>query len=166
MAYQKPDEDELFNEESPVPPKESKVVWITKKKKNPVEEVKEPEPQEEDAMFLNIDEPDEDQEEPDEVPPEEESMFLNDEELKKKHEELLKHVEEIEIARKTLPRKVDFKRILLFIYICLNLGFLYVSLNSKALGYIALYMIPLTVILVDYSLMLGRLDRTVREKLK
>jgi len=162
LAYQKPDEDDLFNEEVPVPPKESKVVWITKKKRNPV---KTPEPQEDDAMFLNTEKPRE-QEEPDETPPEEDPMFLSDEELKKKHEELLKHVEEIEIARKTIPRKVDLKRILLFIYICLNLGFLYVSLNSQALGYIALYMIPLTVILVDYSLMLGRLDRTVREKLK
>ena len=159
MAYQKPDEDDLFNEEIPVPPKESKVVWITKKKRNPV---KTPEPQEDDAMFLNAEKP----EEQEEAPQEEESMFLSDKELKKKHEELLKHVEEIEIARKTIPRKVDLKRILLFIYICLNLGFLYVSLNSQALGYIALYMIPLTVILVDYSLMLGRLDRTVREKLK
>ena len=101
-------------------------------------------------------------EEPEEAPVVDDSMFLSDEELKKEHAELLKSVEEIEVARKTLPRKVDLKRALLFIYVCLNLGFLYVSLNSKAVGYIALYIIPLTVILVDYSLMLGRLDRIVR----
>ena len=105
---------------------------------------------------------DEETEEPEETPVDDESMFLSDEELKKENAELLKSIEEIEVARKTLPRKVDLKRVLLFIYVCLNLGFLYVSLNSEAIGYIALYMIPLTVILVDYSLLLGRLDRIVR----
>jgi len=104
----------------------------------------------------------EETEETEESPVDDGFMFLSDEELKKENADLLKSVEEIEVARKTLPRKVDLKRILLFIYICLNLGFLYVSLNSKAVGYIALYIIPLTVILVDYSLMLGRLDRIVR----
>ena len=104
----------------------------------------------------------EETEETEEETQDDESMFLSDEELKKENAELLKSIEEIEIARKTLPRKVDLKRVLLFIYVCLNLGFLYVSLNSEAIGYIALYMIPLTVILVDYSLLLGRLDRIVR----
>jgi len=89
-------------------------------------------------------------------------MFLSDEELKKENAELLKSIEEIEVARKSLPRKVDLKRVLIFIYVCLNLGFLYVSLNSKAIGYIALYMIPLTVLLIDYSMMLGRMNRTIR----
>ena len=104
----------------------------------------------------------EETEETEESPVDDGFMFLSDEELKKENAELLKSIEGIEVARKTLPRKVDLKRVLLFIYVCLNLGFLYVSLNSQAIGYIALYMIPLTVILVDYSMLLGRLDRIVR----
>ena len=104
-------------------------------------------------------------EEPEEAPVVDDSMFLSDEDLRRENAELLKSVEEIEVARKSLPRKVDLKRVLLFLYVCVNLGFLYVSLNSKAVVYIALYMIPLTVLLVDYSMMLGRLDRAIRGEL-
>ena len=107
----------------------------------------------------------EETEETEESPVDDSFMFLSDEELKKENAELLKSIEEIEIARKTLPRKVDLKRILIFLYTCLNLWLLYVNLNSKVAAYIALYMIPLTVLLVDYSMMLGRLDRAIRGEL-
>ena len=157
MDYQKQDEkeDQLFVDDPPEPlPKGLKgAVWI--KKKKPAEH----EPQEEEGMFLS---PSETVEEKEETLSGEDSMFISEDELKKQHEALLKHVEEIEVARKSLPRKVDLKRVLLFIYVCANLGFLYVSLNSKAIGYIALYMIPLTVLLIDYSMMLGRMNRTIR----
>jgi len=104
----------------------------------------------------------EETEETEESPVDDSFMFLSDEELKKENAELLKSIEEIEIARKTLPRKVDLKRILIFLYTCLNLWLLYVNLNSKVAAYIALYMIPLTVLLIDYSMMLGRMNRTIR----
>ena len=104
----------------------------------------------------------EETEETEESPVDDSFMFLSDEELKKENTELLKSIEEIEIARKTLPRKVDLKRILIFLYTCLNLWLLYVNLNSKVAAYIALYMIPLTVLLIDYSMMLGRMNRTIR----
>ena len=79
-------------------------------------------------------------------------------------EQLLKQIEEIQVARKAVPRLLLFKQTASIIYLIINILFLYTSLNTQAEFYVAIYMVPLSIVLIDYILVVKTIkDRATGE---
>jgi len=70
------------------------------------------------------------------------------------------------LVQEVIPRWYYFKQFVAIVYFLINLGFMYVSLSSRAVGYIAVYMIPLTLILVDYFLVIAQLKQAIKGEKK
>ena len=67
-------------------------------------------------------------------------------------EKLIEQITHIQLARKKVPRLLLFKQATAIIYLTVNLILLYLSINSLIVVYIAVYMIPISIVLMDYLL--------------
>ena len=67
-------------------------------------------------------------------------------------EKLIEQITHIQLARKKVPRLLLFKQVTAIIYLTVNLILLYLSINSLIVVYIAVYMIPISIVLMDYLL--------------
>ena len=67
-------------------------------------------------------------------------------------EKLIEQITHIQLARKKVPRLLLFKQATSIIYLTVNLILLYLSINSVIVVYIAVYMIPISIVLMDYLL--------------
>ena len=67
-------------------------------------------------------------------------------------EKLIEQITHIQLARKKVPRLLLFKQATAIIYLTVNLILLYLSINSLIVVYIAVYMIPISIVLMDYHL--------------
>jgi len=67
-------------------------------------------------------------------------------------EQLIEQITKIQVARKAVPRMLLFKQFTAIIYLAANLILLYLSISSILVVYIAVYMIPLCIVLMDYLL--------------
>ena len=67
-------------------------------------------------------------------------------------EKLIDQINRIQLARKKVPRLLLFKQATAIIYLTVNLILLYLSINSLIVVYIAVYMIPISIVLMDYLL--------------
>ena len=74
-------------------------------------------------------------------------------------EKLIEQIKQIQLAQKNTPRWPLFKKMGSVIYLILNLILLYWSIGTPIMGYAALYMIPLSIMLADYLLTIGRIER-------
>ena len=74
-------------------------------------------------------------------------------------EKLLEQISQIQIARKRIPRLLIFKQASAVIYLALNLILIIFSMGSLLVIYIAVYMIPLSIVLMDYLLIIGDLKK-------
>jgi len=77
-------------------------------------------------------------------------------------EKLIEQIKQIQLAQKNTPRWPLFKKIGSVVYLGLNLILLYLSIGTPIMGYAALYMIPLCIMLADYLLTIGRIERISR----
>lgn len=77
-------------------------------------------------------------------------------------EELLSRLERLEVIQKNIPKGLLFKQFLALIYVVVNAIFLYANIRSRYIGYVAIYMIPITVILLDYFLAIGSLKKIAK----
>ena len=82
-----------------------------------------------------------------------------EEEHKPTVEELLEKIERLRLAQRNVPKGLLFKQFLALVYVTVNAIFMYVSIRSPSAGYIAAYMVPLTILMLDYFVKLGELKR-------
>ena len=69
-------------------------------------------------------------------------------------DKLIEQITKIQVARKRVPRLLLFKQTSAITYLAVNLILLYLSINSLLVVYIAVYMIPLSIVLMDYLLII------------
>ena len=74
-------------------------------------------------------------------------------------EKLIEQIAKIQIARKKIPRLLLFKQASATIYLAINLILIILSMGSLLVVYIAVYMIPLAIILMDYLLIIRDLKK-------
>ena len=74
-------------------------------------------------------------------------------------EKLLEQISQIQIARKRIPRLLLFKQASAVIYLAINLILIIFSMGSLLVVYIAVYMIPLSIVLIDYLLIIKDLKK-------
>ena len=74
-------------------------------------------------------------------------------------EKLLEQISQIQIARKRIPKLLLFKQASAIIYLTINLILIILSMGSLLVVYIAVYMIPISIVLVDYLLIIRDLKK-------
>ena len=74
-------------------------------------------------------------------------------------EQLLEQIEQIQLARKRVPKMLLFKQGTALIYLATNLGILYMSIGTLVMGYIGAYMMPISIVLMDYLLIIRDLKK-------
>ncbi len=74
-------------------------------------------------------------------------------------EKLIEQIKAMQYAQRSLPRGLILKQFAALIFIIINAVFMYVNINSKSVGYIAAYMVPLIIVLIDYFNVVQRLKQ-------
>ena len=74
-------------------------------------------------------------------------------------EKLIEQISKIQVARKRVPRLLLFKQASAIIYLAINLILIILSMGSLLVIYIAVYMVPLSIILMDYLLIVRDLKK-------
>ena len=80
----------------------------------------------------------------------------NPEELVKLFEE---RIDQMQQAQKAMPRALILKQFVALVYMVVNIVFMYVSMGSRSVGYIAVYMVPLIIVLIDYFMVVQQLKQ-------
>jgi len=94
----------------------------------------------------------EEKQEPKEIP-----WWLRKPNLETPKEELIEQIKAMQQAHRGIPKWLVFKQVIALGFIVINVAFMYVSIGDRAGGYIAAYMVPLTLLLIDYFLVIREL---------
>ena len=81
---------------------------------------------------------------------------------KPSEEELIEKIERMKVIERNLPKGLLFKQFAAIVYVIINAIFMYANIRSNYIGYVAVYMIPLTVMILDYILVVGSLKKIAR----
>jgi len=84
------------------------------------------------------------------------------EEPKQTVEGLLVKMERMKLAYQGIPRGLLFKQFFALTYVVINIVFMYVSLKLPSAPYVAIYMVPLIIVLLDYFLVVGQLKKIAK----
>jgi len=74
-------------------------------------------------------------------------------------EQLIEQIEQIQLARKRVPNMLLFKQATALIYLVTNLILLYWAIGTPVVGYIAIYLAPISIVLMDYLLIIRDLKK-------
>ena len=77
-------------------------------------------------------------------------------------EELMTRMERMRQAQEGIPKGLLFKQFFALVYIVINVIFMYSNMNSSFMGYVAAYMVPLILLLIDYFLVIASLKKIAR----
>ena len=69
-------------------------------------------------------------------------------------EQLIEQIEHIQLARKRVPNMLLFKQGTALLYLATNLILLYWSIGTPVVVYIAIYLAPISIVLMDYLLII------------
>lgn len=74
-------------------------------------------------------------------------------------ERLIEQIKHIQIARKRVPKMLIFKQASALVYLVTNLILLYMSIGTPVMVYIGVYMMPISIVLMDYLLIIRDLKK-------
>jgi len=77
-------------------------------------------------------------------------------------DELMNQIEKMRLAQEGIPKILIFMQFIALVLITINMVFIYTNLTHPMAFYIAIYMIPLTLILVHYLLVIRQLKLIAR----
>lgn len=81
-------------------------------------------------------------------------------------ERLFEQIKNMQQAQQGIPKGLVLKQGAAIVFIIVNVWFLYANISNSAAGYIAAYMLPVSVLLLDYFLVVAELKKIARGEKK
>jgi len=81
-------------------------------------------------------------------------------------ERLFEQIKNMQQAQQGIPKGLVLKQGAALVFIIVNVWFLYANISNSAAGYIAAYMLPVSVLLLDYFLVVAELKKIARGEKK